>query len=108
MRAFAATDGEIIIDTDTTVIGLAQDGDGRVILLPGIDAVREQVVGIDAVKLGCRLVHDAGPGFAAVERNGCAAVIGVDHVLVVMRIDPLIVMIAVRRFFLLESHAAVD
>ena len=86
----------------------ARDGDGAVVLLAAIDVVRETVIGVHAVELGCRLVLLGGPGLTAVQRDVRAAVVRVDQVVAVGRIDPLIVVVAVRRTHAGKCLAAVN
>src|SRR6185437_6607264 len=61
---------------------------GIVVLLGTVDAVGELVIHGDLVDLRGGLVELAGPGLAAIERNVGAAVVGLDHVERVLRVDP--------------------
>src|SRR5512145_1617256 len=74
----------------------AGDLDRRIVLLRAIDVIGEIIVERDAVELRGRLIL-LRPVFAAVERDVRAAVVGVDHSVWVVRRDPKVVMIAVRR-----------
>ena len=53
------------------------------------------MIGIDPVKLGGGLVVLAAPGFAAIDRNGPAAVVGIDHKVGIPGINPKAMMVAV-------------
>ena len=97
-----------IIIINAVVIRLTKNGNGGIVLLPCINPIRELVVCIDAVKLRCWLVHNAGPGFTVVEGDGGATIVAIDHVLVVIRIDPVVMMITVWCGFLFKSHTAVN
>ena len=108
MRTFATAHGKIILYSDSLVVTLAGDRDGGVVLLATVDPERRLIVGADAVKLRRGLVHDAGPGLAAVKGHGCATVVAVDHVLVIVRVDPVIVVIAVWRGHFFPGLAAID
>src|SRR5260370_7337466 len=59
------------------------------------------------VELRRWLVHLCGPVLAAVDGNGCAAVIAVDEAIRIVGIDPETVMVAVRRIEAFECLAAV-
>ena len=87
--------------------GAAGDADGRVVLLRAVDAVRRTVIGDDRVELRGRLVVHRAPRAAAVERHRGAAVAAVHHPLRILRIDPQIVVIAVRRLDVRVGLAAV-
>src|SRR5260221_2307303 len=78
-----------------------------VVLLRGIHAVRVLVVGVDAIELRGRLVVDRRPGLAAVEADAGAAIVALDHSVRIGRIDPEIMIIAVRRLDLREASAAI-
>ena len=108
VRTLTATDRVVILDADATVESPAGDRNRRIVLLAAIQAIGCQIVDTDPVELRRGLVHDARPGLAAIERDRGTAVIGIDHVEVVFRIDPVIVMVAVRCRLLFEGHAAVD
>ena len=79
-----------------------------VILLAPVDVVREAVVRIDAVKLRRRLVPLCRPRLAGVERDVRATVVGVDHDLVVVGIDPEVVRVTVGYRDSVEGSATVD
>src|SRR5262249_14537583 len=94
--ALAAADRVPVIDVDAAAAPARGDGDGGVVLLRAVDPVREAVVGRDSVELCGRLVHDRGPGPPAVEGDVGAAVVGIDHPVGVVRVDPEVVVVAVR------------
>src|SRR5208282_5960779 len=95
--AFAAADSVPIAGENCAVVAARADADGRVVLLRAVDAVLKIVVGGDVVELRGGLVVLRGPVFAAVDADGGAAVVAVDHAIRVVGIDPESVMIAVRR-----------
>ncbi len=70
---------------------------GSVVLLRAVDPVGILVVHRHLVDLGGGLVGLRAPGASAVQRNVGAAVVGLNHELRVARVDPDIVMIAMRR-----------
>ena len=93
---------------DRPAVGLARQADRPVVLLRAIDPVRLLVVRAHVVELRGRLVVDARPRLGAVVRHARAAVIALDHPAGVRRIDPEVVVVAVRRRHLDERLAAVD
>ena len=83
--------------------------DGGVVLLRTVDAVGPLVVHEDPVDLRGFLFHQAGPALSPVEGDIRAAVVGVDHVHRVVRVDPEVVVVAVRHADALgEGLAAVN
>src|SRR5690606_31268576 len=78
-----------------------------VVLLGAEDVVVRPVVDGDVVELRRRLVVDGGEGGAAVERDVGAAVVALDHALVVTRVDPDVVVVAVGRGDRVEGAPAV-
>ena len=96
-RALAAADAFPVLVADPAAVRAAGDADGRVVLLAAVDAVREQVVRVDAVELRSRLVVLRRPALATIQRNRGAPIVAVDQVLVVLRVDPERMVIAVRR-----------
>ena len=108
MCAFTATHIKIIFHPDATVFAPTRYTDRRVVLLTGVDTKRIEIVRRHPVKLRRRLVHDAGPGFATVKGHRRTTIIGIDHVLVVVRVDPVIVMVTMWRFHLFPGFAAID
>ena len=79
------------------MIDPARDRQTRVVLLRSIDVIRIEIVGRQVIELRGRLVVDVAEGVPAVQRDIRAAVIALNHPLVVCRIDPEIVVVAVRR-----------
>src|SRR6267154_1479740 len=92
---------------DVTAVAGGGDTDGRIVLLRAIDAVREIVVGSHVVELRRGLVVLRGPILAAVDGNGCAAVVAVDDAIGTVGINPETVMVAVGRIEAFEGFAAV-
>ena len=86
----------------------ARDCDRAVVLLAAVYEVGEAVVHVDAVELRRRLIPLCGPGVSAVEGDVRPAVVGVDHRLAVIRVDPQIVCISVRHTHHGEVPAPVD
>jgi len=92
---------------DGTPGGGTGDGNRGVILLCGIDAIGILVVGVDAIELRRRLVVDRRPGLAAVAAYAGAAVVAFDHPVRISRIDPEIMVVAMRRLNFREARPAV-
>ncbi len=88
-------------------IRLARDDDGRVVLLRAIQLVGELIVQPDAVELAGHLVQLRRPRAAAVERHVGAAIVRLNHDVAVLRIDPDVVIVAVRCAQQRERLAAV-
>ncbi|GBD16896.1 hypothetical protein HRbin26_01806 [bacterium HR26] len=86
----------------------AGQADRSVVLLGAVDPIGEAVVDGDVVHLGSRLVELGRPGTPAVEGDAGAAVVAVDHAMRVLRVDPVVVVVAVGRRHLGEGDAAVD
>ena len=85
----------------------ARHADRAVVLLGGVDPVGKLVVGGEVVELRRELVVDRRPGLAAVERHARPAVVALDHPLRVARVDPQLVVVAVRRGYPHEGLAPV-
>ena len=58
--------------------------------------IGETIVGYDPVELASRLIILPGPIFAAIESHSCTTVISADHDFIVGRVNPEVMMIAVR------------
>src|SRR5205807_3821052 len=84
----AARYGVPVAQRDRPIVGAARDRDGAVVLLRAVEAVGKLVVGRDVVELRRGLVVHSGPGGAAVERYGGAAVVPLDHAARILGIDP--------------------
>ena len=93
---------------DRAVAGLAGQGKRGVVLLGAIDLVRVLIVSDHMIELRRWLVVDAGPGLATVEADVCASVVAFDHAVGVVRVDPEILVVAVRRWDGTERLAAID
>ncbi len=107
VAAFAAADSVPIAGENRAVIAARADADGRVVLLRAVDAILKIVVGGDVIELRGGLVVLRGPVLAAVDTDGGAAVVAIDHAIGVVGIDPESVMIAVRRVDAFERFAAI-
>ena len=92
----AAADLIAVLPEDPAERGTRGRGDRRVVLLRRVQPVRDPAVGGDVVVLGGRLVVEGRPRCAAVERDGRAAVVAFDHPQWVPRVDPHVVVVAVR------------
>ena len=79
----------------------------RIVLLRAVDAIRILVVHGHLIDFGGRLVILRTPGAAAIQRNVGAAVVRLHHELRVLRIDPDIVVVAMRRVGAAERLAAI-
>ncbi len=105
--ALAPAHGIPILPGDPTA-SATRDRDRAVVLLATVDVIRESVVHRHAVELGRGLISLGGPGVPAVERHVRAAVVGVDHDLVVVGADPQVVRVTVRHPHVREGSAPVD
>ena len=92
---------------DTAIFARAWGTDTGVILLCGVDAVGESVVGVDAIELRGELVVDGCPAITPVERDACTTIVAFNHALRVVWIDPQVVIIPVRRGDLREGMASI-
>ena len=86
----------------------ALDDHGAVVLLAAVEAIRIRVVDDDVVELRRRLVVLRAPALPAVDGDGHAAVVRVRHVARVLRVDPELVVVAVRGRQRRERAPAVD
>src|SRR5258706_14724926 len=107
MAGFASADGEAASRGNAGDRGAAWHGHRGVVLLRAVDAVRRLRVRDHVVELGRRLVVNGRPALAAVLRDHGPAVVPVDDPVGILRIDPEVVMIAVRYRELLERVAAI-
>ena len=97
-----------VLPCDGAVAGARGHADAGVVLLGAVDdVVRRAPVGVHGVELRRELVVDGAPGCAGVERHGGAAVVALDHAPVVVRVDPQIVVVAVRSGYPREVRAGV-
>jgi hypothetical protein len=81
---------------------------GRVVLLCAIDAVRILVIDGNLVHLCGRLICLRAPGASAIERDICAAIVCLDHVIGISGIDPEVMIIAMWNGSRPEGFAAVS
>src|SRR5205823_4944645 len=107
VAAFAPADLIPVLPADDALVVTAGDGDGAVVLLRAVDAIRPVVVHGDVIELRRRLIVLRSPALAAIDGDGRAAVIAVDQAPGIARVYPQRVMIAVRRRQQLEILAAV-
>ncbi len=68
-------------------------GDGRVVLLAGVESVGERVVRVHLVQLRGGLVVLGGPGLTAIQGHIGAAVVRLDEQVRVPRVDPHVVVV---------------
>src|SRR5690348_13519289 len=104
---FAAADFVPIGLVDGALVTAAGDGDGGIVLLGAVHAVRNDVVGGHVVELRGGLIALRSPGLAAVVRNRGAAVVGINHPVGMRGVDPEAVIVSVGRTNDIESVAAV-
>ena len=76
-------------------------------MLRAVDVVGRAVVSDHVIELRRGLIVLTTPGFAAVEGDGHAAIVGADHAPGISRINPETVIVAVRKLELVEGAAAV-
>jgi len=107
VAAFAAAHGVPIALEDRSVIAARANAERRVVLLRAVDAILKVVVGGDVVKLRGRLIVLRSPVFAAVDADGGAAVVAVDHAIGIVGIDPESVIVAMGGIEACEGLAAV-
>ena len=74
-----------------------RDGDRAVVLLGAVQPIGKLLVHADSIDLRGRLILLRGPGCAAGERDVGAAVVAIDHLLRIERVDPQVVVIGMRR-----------
>ena len=96
-----------VAQRDGAPLGGRGHADGGVVLLRAVHPVGVLVVHVQAVELRGQLVVDGRPGLPAVERHAGAAVVALDHALRVLRVDPQVVVVAVRGGHFAEAHPAV-
>src|SRR5256884_3192492 len=107
VASFAPADLIPVLPADDALVVTAGDGDGAVVLLRAVDAIRPVVVHGDVIELRRRLIVLRSPALAAIDGDGRAAVIAVDQPPRIARVYPQRVMITVRRRQQLEILAAV-
>ena len=95
VSALGAADRVAVRPPDRSPAGTARHTDRGVVLLRGVQPVRELRVRRDVVELAGRLVVDRRPRLAAVEGHACATVVAVDHAAGVVGVDPEIVVVVV-------------
>ncbi len=107
VAVLAAADGFPLLDRDAAMVGAARHRDGGVVLLGRVDAIRHLVVDGHVIELRRGLIEDRRPRLAAVEGDGRTAVVAFDHPQRVLRVDPQVVVVAVRHRHLRKGRAAV-
>src|SRR3984893_10595235 len=107
VATFAATHLIPVLPADDAFVVAAGDGDRGVVLLGAVDAIGPVIVHDDVIELRRWLVVLLSPAVAAIDGNGRAAVITVDHAPGIARVYPQRVMITVRSRQQLEILAAV-
>ena len=95
--ALVPADGAPVALGDRAVVGAAGDAHRAAVLLAGVDAVGEAVVGRQVIELRRRLVVPAGPGPAGVDADHHALVAGGRHVIGVGGVDPHEVVVVAAR-----------
>ena len=94
--AFSSSRQSAFLKRDCSVCAGTRNADAGVVLLSGIDAIRELIVGVNSVKLSGKLVVYSGPCFSAVVRNTTSTVIALHHTLRIFRVNPKVVIVSVR------------
>ena len=107
MRTFAACCRFPISFGDGVPTASVGDPDGRIILLGAEYFERETIIGRNAVKLGCGLIVVSSPIEAAVHRHLGTSIIGNDHALIVLGVNPKIMVITVGRIETLPSFTSI-
>ena len=107
IAGFAVPVGVCFLVGDPAEVGTAGNRERAIVLLRAIHTIGPLVIRNNVVELRCRLIVERRPGAAAVEAHRGAAVVAFDHPHWILRIDPEIVIIAVRRLHLLIGLAAV-
>ena len=106
--ALAGAGDAAVLPRDGAVVGARRHADAGVVLLGAVDEVVGLApVGGHRVELRGELVVDGAPRGAGVERDVGSAVVALDHAPVVARVDPEIVVVAVRGGHLREMRAGV-
>src|SRR5262249_45105094 len=105
--AALAAGGDLPVAAAEAAAAEGLEAQRRVVLLRAVDPPREARVGGDAVDLRGRLVLERRPLRAAVEGDAGAAVVALDHAARVVRVDPEVVVVAVRDADRDERPAAV-
>src|SRR5260370_7022070 len=105
--AFPAAYGIPVGAIDTAVVAAGSNADGRVVLLGAINAIKKIIIGGGVIELRRGLISLRGPIFSAIQGDGCAAIVAVDHAIGIVGIDPQSVVIAVGSVETLEGFAAV-
>ena len=108
VAALGGTRRVAVAPRDGAHAGAARHRDRGVVLLASVDHVRELVVDVEVVELRGRLVVDRRPRVAGGERHPGTAVVGADHAVGILRIDPEAVVVAVGCDELGELVATVD
>ncbi len=108
VAALAGAGNVAIAPGDGAVMAAARHRHAGVILLSAVDVIGCAIIGSDMVELGGWLIVDRRPCCAAVERDFGAAVVAVNHAARVARVDPQIVIVAMRRGDLGEGLATVS
>src|SRR2546429_3204559 len=88
VASFAPADLIPVLRADDALVVAAGDGDGAVVLLCAVDAIRPVVVDGDVIELRCRLVVLRSPAPAAIDGNRRAAVVAIDQPPGIAGVDP--------------------
>src|SRR5438552_2988832 len=92
---------------DGSAVTPAGSSDGGVVLLRAVDVIGEILVECHAIELRCGLIIHGAPALASIERNDGAAVIAFDHSFRIVRCNPEIVIVAMRRSDRVKGVASV-
>ncbi len=108
VAAFGIAHRIAIAPQDGAFVGRARHGHRTVILLGAINLVGKAVVGVEVIKLSCRLIVDGGPCGTAIKRHAGPTVVAFDHTLGVLRVNPQVVIVTVRGAELGKGATAID
>src|SRR6266568_7784883 len=94
VAALSATYVIPVLAADVPIIAAAGNADSTVVLLCSVEVIQHAVIGGDVIELRGWLVVLRTPTLAAINADGSAAVISVNHALRIHGIDPQAVMVA--------------
>jgi hypothetical protein len=81
--------------------------DSAVVLLCTVDSIREGIVSRNPVELGCWLIMISGPVVSTIIGYLCTSIIGYDHPLIIIWVNPKVMVIAMRGVFQFKSLATI-
>ena len=108
VRAFAARAFGPLANADATTVALRLDDHRTVVLLAAVQLVRKAVIHRHVIKLRRGLIVLRAPTLATIQRDRRAAIVRIDQVIRVGRVDPEAVIVAMRGGHIGERAPAVD